>query len=86
MARKPPPPPPQASLTPERMRLGIQRLERRIAEVEDFDPDTIRTHEDTSKVQALIASVEGALVQTFGKDTADAVQEGVFVLLAPQDG
>jgi hypothetical protein len=53
------------------MRQGIQRLERCIAEVEAFDPQTIQTQDDTSKAVALSASVDGALVQTFGKDSED---------------
>jgi predicted nucleotide-binding protein len=70
MARRPPPPPQLAMLTPEQMRQGIQRLERRIAEVEAFDPQSIQTHDHTSKAEALEASVKGALEQTFGPDTA----------------
>ena len=69
--RRTPPPPPRAELTPDRMRQGIQRLERCIAEVEAFDPQTIQTQDDTSKAVALSASVDGALVQTFGKDSED---------------
>ena len=42
-----------------------------IAEVEAFDPQTIQTQDDTSKAVALSASVDGALVQTFGKDTEE---------------
>src|SRR5258708_8804861 len=68
----PPPPPPQkAMLTPERIRQGIQRLERRIAEGEAFDPQSIRTLDDTSKAEALEASVKRALEQTFGPDTVE---------------
>jgi predicted nucleotide-binding protein len=52
------------------MRQGISRLERCIAEVEAFDPEKIQTRDDTSKAGALSASVDGALVQTFGQDTA----------------
>jgi hypothetical protein len=52
MARRPPPSPQLAILTPEQMRQGIQRLERRIAEVEAFDPQSIQTHDDTSKAEA----------------------------------
>jgi predicted nucleotide-binding protein len=70
MARRPPPPPQQAVLTPEQMRQGIQRLKRRIADVEAFDPQSIQTHDDTSKAEALEASVKGTLEQTFGPDTA----------------
>ena len=42
-----------------------------IAEVEAFDPQTIQAYDDTSKAVALSASVDGALVQTFGKDTEE---------------
>ena len=42
-----------------------------IAEVEAFDPQTIQAYDDTSKAVALSASVDGALVQTFGKDSED---------------
>jgi predicted nucleotide-binding protein len=62
---------PRADLTPNRMRQGISRLERCIAIIEAFDPQTIQTPHDTSKAEELSASVDGALVQTFGDDTAD---------------
>jgi predicted nucleotide-binding protein len=72
MAIRPPPsPPPRAELTPDRMRQGISRLERCIAMIEAFDPQTIQTPHDTSKAEELSASVDGVLVQTFGDDTAD---------------
>jgi predicted nucleotide-binding protein len=38
--------------------------------VEAFDPQSIQTHDDTSKAKALEASVRGALEQTFGPGTA----------------
>src|SRR6266446_5058935 len=69
--RRPPSTPPRAELTPNRMEQGIWRLERCIAEVEAFDPQTIQTRDDTSKADALSASVDGALVQTFGQDTVE---------------
>jgi predicted nucleotide-binding protein len=72
MAVRPPPsPPPRAELTPDRMRQGISRLERCIAMIEAFDPQTIQTPHDTLKADELSASVDGVLVQTFGDDTAD---------------
>ena len=70
-SRGPPPPSPRAELTPGQMEEGIRRLGRCIAEVEAFDPQTIQTQDDTSKAVALSASVDGALVQTFGKDSED---------------
>lgn len=73
MARRPSPSlsPPQAVLSPDRMRLGILRLERCIAQVEAFDPKTIQTDEDTSKSDALSALVDAALGQTFGDGTVE---------------
>jgi len=53
------------------MEEGIRRLGRCIAEVEAFDPQMIQTYDDTSKANALSASVDGALVQTFGQGTVD---------------
>jgi predicted nucleotide-binding protein len=50
---------------------GIRRLGRCIAQVEAFDPQMIQTYDDTSKANALSASVDGALVQTFGQGTAE---------------
>lgn len=63
--------PRQAELTPEKIRQGIRRLERRIDEVTAFDSNTIKSDEDTTIADALAASVEGALVQTFGPDTVE---------------
>lgn len=73
MARRSSPPlsPQQAQFTPEKVRQGIQRLERRIEEVEAFNPQKIQTQDDTSAADALSASVDGALVQTFGSDTVE---------------
>jgi hypothetical protein len=66
-----PAPPLQSVLTPERMRQGIPRVQRRIAEVQAFDPASIRNEDDTSKADVLAASVESALAQTFGQDTPE---------------
>ena len=71
MARRPPPPPPRATLTAERMRQGIRRLEACIKEVETFNPATIVDSDDTSKADALSASVDAALVQTFDHGTVE---------------
>jgi hypothetical protein len=60
-----------AELTTPRLNQGIQRLTRCIAQVEAFDPQTIKTNEETSKADALSASVDAALAQTFGQDTVE---------------
>jgi predicted nucleotide-binding protein len=42
-----------------------------IAKIEEFDPQTIQTRDDTWKADELSALVDSALGQTFGEDTAD---------------
>jgi hypothetical protein len=71
MARRPPPAPQHAELTPLRLNQGIQRLTRCVAQVEAFDPQAINSSEETSKADALSASVDAALAQTFGQDTVE---------------
>jgi hypothetical protein len=46
--RNRPPQPQPAELTPDRMRLGLKRLESALRQVSDFDPN-IPTKEDTVK-------------------------------------
>lgn len=73
MARRPsqPPPPTPAALTAEQMRLGIDRLQRRLEEVKKFDPQSVHEQHNIPHVEALAASVEDALVRTFGTHTTD---------------
>lgn len=72
MARRSTPPEPQhAQLTPERMRLGIRRLEGVISEVESFDPTSVTEHDVMVTTSALGTSVQGALEQTFGHGTVE---------------
>lgn len=67
---KPPPPPQPAELTPDRMRVGLKRLDAALRQVTEFDPN-IPTNEDTVKADRLAAAVDAALTQTFGHGTVE---------------
>ena len=71
MARRSTPPTPQpAQLTPDQIATGIRRLKKRIVELEQFDPEAVDDSSDPT-IEGLQASIETALVSTFGSDTAD---------------
>src|SRR4051812_20835895 len=53
------------------MRAGIDRLQKRIEEVDHFDPTTVTDQHDIPNVKALSASIDDALVRTFGADTLE---------------
>lgn len=59
-----------AQLGFDELKLGIQRLRRRIEEIESFalGPDRDETQ---ARASALRAAIEDSLVQTFGHDTVD---------------
>lgn len=63
-----PPQPPH--LGADRMRLGIELLKRRLGEVESFDPASVTDQHTIPHVEALSASIDEALVRTFGSGTA----------------
>jgi predicted nucleotide-binding protein len=72
MARRTTPPPPQpAQLTPPAMRAGIDRLRKRIAEVEQFDPGTVTDQYDIPALSTLTAAIDDSLVRTFGHETVE---------------
>jgi predicted nucleotide-binding protein len=67
-------PHPQAQvvqLTPVMMQQGIDRLRKRLDEVRAFEPKGVSDQFDIPHVAALAASVDEALVRTFGADTLD---------------
>jgi predicted nucleotide-binding protein len=72
MARRTAPPLPQSvNLTVEQMRQGIDRLQRRLDEVTKFEPTSVTEQCNIPHVEALAASVDEALVRTFGANTLD---------------
>jgi predicted nucleotide-binding protein len=72
MARRPsaPPPPQPAILTIEQMKRGVIAIQRRIADLEEFDPQKIQRR-DAPEVTALEKSIEETLANVFGYDTVD---------------
>lgn len=72
MARKPTHTEPQpARLNVDDMRRGMKRLQKRLQEVEAFDPRTLDRQDPWSTVRPLSTSIETALDETFGKGTVE---------------
>jgi hypothetical protein len=72
MARRPTPPPPapKNTLTPDELRNGIKRLQKRIEELEAFDPNKM-TENRPAELQGLSTSIQTTLARAFGEGTAD---------------
>lgn len=72
MARKttPAPPPRSASLSPDEMRAGIERLSKRVADLDAFSVDAMQTG-NPPELRALEASIARTLERTFGLGTTD---------------
>ncbi|WP_186308667.1 TIGR02391 family protein [Paraburkholderia sp. BCC1885] len=62
-----------ANLTPEQMRAAIPKLQRRIADLEAFNPQSIRQRFDP-QVTALDTKLEDTVAGIFGTDTAEYVR------------
>jgi predicted nucleotide-binding protein len=72
MARKPTNQSPQrAELSLEEMERGVRRLEKRLKEVEDFDPKTLDPQDPYSTVRPISQSIVTALSDTFGPSTIE---------------
>lgn len=69
--RAKPPTPQRAVLSLEQMQRGVRRLEKRISEVEAFDPHGINRSDPRSSVRPLSTSVESALSETFEEGTIE---------------
>jgi hypothetical protein len=67
MARSTPPPQPPA-LTPERITQGIERLRRRIEELEKFDPKSVKRRW-APETKALEVAIQETLARIFGHNT-----------------
>jgi len=69
--RRPTPPQPQAAnLTIDQMKLGITRLQRRISDLEAFDPQSVPKR-FPPEVTALETSIEETLAAVFGHGTLE---------------
>jgi predicted nucleotide-binding protein len=69
MARKNPPPPSDIPLSVSDMRQGIERLRRRISDLEKFEPTSVKER-SSPEVKAIEAGIEDTLSRVFGHDTA----------------
>ena len=73
MARQKTEPPAKqpATLSPQQLRAGIERLQKRIEEVKAFDPRSVTDQHNFPHVKKLVASIDEALVRTFGAHSLD---------------
>jgi hypothetical protein len=60
-----------AKLSPKQLRDGIKLLERRIADLEIFDSDSVMDQFNIPQLDQLKNSIETTLVDVFGHDTLD---------------
>ena len=71
MARCPPETKQPARLGSEEIKAGIARLTKPLEAVRAFDPTSIREQFNIPQVEKLAASIDDALVRTFGADTLE---------------
>ena len=62
--------PQPANLTAEQMRAAITKIERRIRDLEEFDPRTIQSRNDP-RVESLEAKLESTIEEVFGHGTTE---------------
>lgn len=68
--------PQQAKFSEGELRAGIVRLNKRVAAVEGFDPNSVQSQFDDPGLEALKASVADALDRTFGNNTVERRRYG----------
>lgn len=78
--RKSPPPPRPAEVNPAEMREALPKLERRIAESQAFDVNTVNERTDP-KIGALRNKIDDLLVSIFSNDTIEYRRYQVFDLV-----
>lgn len=81
MAKRPNLPPAQPrQLSPDEMRVAIARFKRRIAELEQFDPSSVRDRSDP-RITSHEAAIDQALSDAFGHGTPDYRRYSVAAIL-----
>jgi predicted nucleotide-binding protein len=70
MAKRTIPPPQAPQLSPSQMRIAITKFQRRIKELQEFDPSSIQSRSDP-KIKALEIAIDEALSDTFGHQTPE---------------
>lgn len=72
LARQPSMPDPKpAQMTRAAIVRGIQRLQKRLQMVEEFDPGTLDPQDPRSTIRPMAAEIETALTETFGQGTIE---------------
>jgi predicted nucleotide-binding protein len=62
---------PATQMTQQEILQGIDRLTRRLQEVDAFDPGSVTEQHNIPHVEALADAVDESLIRTFGADTLD---------------
>jgi hypothetical protein len=70
MAKRPPPLPEAPQLSPAEIRSAISRFQRRISDLESFDPATVRSRSDP-RIKTLAVAIDESLSQAFGHLTPE---------------
>lgn len=85
----PPPQPQQAKLSIDQMRSAIPKLERRIRDLEEFEPSTIQHREDP-RLETLENKLKDTIVDVFGQGTIEyhrfapnALDQAGYNMMAP---
>jgi hypothetical protein len=73
----PPPVPQPAVLDSRQLRLGIERLTKRLAAVQKFEPTSVQERFKSPQLTALRKFVEEGLANTFGPGSADYERTGL---------
>jgi hypothetical protein len=60
-----------ANLTSQQITAGIERLKKRLEELQRFDPASVAEQYNIPEMDRLSASIDDALVRTFGADTVE---------------
>ena len=68
MARRPPTPPQEPVLSPVQMRTAIARFQRRLGELEAFEPKSVEARKDP-RIDTLEGAIGEALGDAFGYRT-----------------
>jgi hypothetical protein len=68
MARKPPSEPPEKEWTPDTIRTGARKLQRRVDDLEAFEPEKVTNRKDP-KIDTLEAAIAETLADVFGSNT-----------------
>jgi hypothetical protein len=70
MAKRTTSPPQAPQLSPSQMRTAITKIQRRIKELQEFEPTSIQSKSDP-RIRVLEIAIDGTLTETFGHQTPE---------------